>query len=524
MQVLHNAKIFSLDAKNTQYQALAIADDKILAAGSEAEILSAFEGRASFRNLEGRTVIPGLIDAHIHLMHYALGLARVDCETITKAECLRRISQRAQETPPGNWILGHGWNQNVWPEGFGSAADLDTAAPHHPVYLSSKSLHSSWVNSKALRAAQIDANTRDPLDGKIERTASGNPTGILFEGASNLVLAVIPEPTPAAARQALQAIQPVLWQMGLTGVHDFDRRACFMGLQALHSDGLLQLRVLKSLPLESLSEALEIGLQTGFGDDWLRIGGVKCFTDGALGPHTAAMLQPYENDHQKGMLIMDEEELFEKGKLAAANGLALAIHAIGDRANHETLNALEKLRQIERPNRPLRHRIEHVQLLHPQDLGRLAELNIIASMQPIHATSDMVMADDYWGKRAAYAYAWKSQLAHGARLAFGSDAPVESPNPFWGLHAAITRQRQDGSPGEDGWYPEQRLDRENALRAYTSGAAYAANMENRLGQLSPGYLADLLVLETDPFTCPPTEIYRIKPQATMVGGQWVFER
>jgi predicted amidohydrolase YtcJ len=315
--------------------------------------------------------------------------------------------------------------------------------------------------------------------------------------------------------------------MGLTGVHDFDRRDCFAALQTLHAAGDLHLRVLKSLPIDDLSHVIALGLRSGFGDDRLRIGGLKAFADGALGPHTAAMLAPYENDpDNRGMLLIDGEEMFERGREAVANGLSLAIHAIGDRANHEMLNAFEQLREFENslgtPGK-LRHRIEHVQLIHPEDSPRLAQLGVIASMQPIHATSDMKMADAYWGQRAANSYAWRTQMQHGAQLVFGSDAPVESPNPFWGLHAAITRHRSDGSPGADGWYPEQRLSIQEAIRAYSTGPAYAAEMEDRLGKLAPGYWADLLVLEEDPFTCGPAILREIRPKAVMVGGEWVVK-
>ena len=268
------------------------------------------------------------------------------------------------------------------------------------------------------------------------------------------------------------------------------------------------------------------------GDDWLRIGGVKMFADGALGPQTAAMLQPYQGDPQnRGMLLMDSEEIFEHGRQAVENGLPVAVHAIGDRANHEVLDAIEQLRRLEneinttsrRPGRRLRHRIEHVQLIHAGDAARLAQLGVVASMQPIHATSDMLMADRFWGERAALSYAWKTQLEHGAMLAFGSDAPVESPNPFWGLHAAVTRQRVDGSPGPQGWYPEQRLSLEQALHGFTTGAAYVAGWEDRLGKLAPGYLADLIVMESDPFECEPQQLHSLKPSATMVNGEWVFQ-
>jgi hypothetical protein len=320
-----------------------------------------------------------------------------------------------------------------------------------------------------------------------------------------------------------------LWQIGLTGAHDFDRRLCFAALQVLHERGELSLRITKSLPLEDLEHAIALGLRTGFGDDLLRIGSIKAFADGALGPRTAAMLQPYEGEpDNRGMLLLDAEELFEHGRSAVQNGLSLAVHAIGDRANHEVLNALTQLRAVERqlsPERPaLRHRIEHVQIIHPDDAGRLVQAGIIASMQPIHATSDYLMADRYWGERSASAYAWRTMLEHDTPLAFGSDAPVESPNPFWGLHAAVTRQRPDGSPGTQGWYPEQRLSVIEALQGFTTGAAYAAGMEDRLGMLASGFLADLLVLDTDPFTSQPEALMDIRPLGTMVEGQWVYRK
>lgn len=533
MIVIYNARIYTLDPQEPLATAVAINGGKILALGEDNAFLSSFGGTAGVTlfNAGGRAVIPGLTDAHIHLELYALGLKKVDCETSTRQDCLRRVADRAENTPAGEWILGHGWNQNNWPEGFGCAADLDQAAPHHPVYLTAKSLHAGWANEPALHLANITHETPDPAGGRIQRDERGEPTGILFEAAMELLAAAIPEPRDEAVSQAIREAQAELWQMGLTGLHDFDRRRCFSALQALHLNGELRLRVIKSIPLDDLPFAVALGLRSGFGDDFLRIGGVKAFADGALGPRTAAMLQPYEGEpDNRGMLLLDAEELYERGRLAVENGLNLCVHAIGDLAVHEVLNAYAQLINYERrltgavsPTQPLRHRIEHVQLIHPDDAGRLAELGIIASMQPVHAPSDMEMANRYWGRRAALSYAWRTQLAQGAVLAFGSDAPVESPNPFWGLHAAVTRRRADGAPGAEGWYPDQKLHIEEALRAYTRGPAYAAGLETRSGKLTPGYLADLLVLDTDPFLCDPEELRSTRPVATMVGGEWVWK-
>ncbi len=529
MKVYHHAVIHTLDARQPLASAIVIDRNRILAVGADDELLSSFRERGTeCENLGGKTIIPGLTDAHIHLEHYAMGLQKVDCETPTYQQCLQRVADRARSVPPGEWILGHGWNHNNWIGGYGQAADLDRMAPNHPVYLTAKSLHAAWANTAAMQQAGLHDLSPDPSGGRLGRNDQGYLNGILFEEAMQLVSKAIPASSQHQIIQAIRDCQPFLWQMGLTGVHDFDGATCFAALQTLHQMGELKLRVAKSVAYENLEHAAALALRSGFGDDCLWLGPLKLFADGALGPHTAAMFQPYEDDAaNRGMLFLDAEEIYEIGRTAVQSGLSLAVHAIGDRANHEVLQAYTQLRQYEKETlaagvQPLRHRIEHVQVIHPGDVKLLSTLGIIASMQPVHAISDMLMADRFWGSRSAFAYAWRSQLNHGAPLAFGSDAPVEFPNPFWGLHAAVTRRQQDGAPGEDGWYPQQRLSVLEALQAYTTGAAYAAGKENVSGKLSPGFMADLLVLETDPFTCPPNALAGLKPQATMIAGEWVF--
>jgi predicted amidohydrolase YtcJ len=404
---------------------------------------------------------------------------------------------------------------------------LDAAAPHNPTYLTAASLHAGWANSVALKAAGISAQTPDPPNGQIQRDAAGKPTGILFEAAMQLIAKAIPETSLEQDAEAISAAQRSLWSFGLTGVHDFDRIRSLRALQVLHERGDLKLRVLKNLPVESLDTITELGLRSGFGDDVLRIGAIKLFADGALGPRTAAMFEPYAGEPEnRGMLFLDGEQIFELGQKAAQAGFPLTVHAIGDRANHEVLNAIEQLRAYERDRQlpARRHRIEHVQVLHPDDLMRLGRLGVIASMQPLHAPSDMEAAETYWGERTRTSYAWKAQLEASATLAFGSDAPVESPNPFRGLHAAVTRRRADGSPSDEGWHPEQRLTLQQALEAFTVGPAFAAGMESRLSELQPGFLADLILLEQDPFNLDPHDLQHIKPLATMLGGEWVWRR
>jgi predicted amidohydrolase YtcJ len=546
MKLLYNARIHTQNPAQPAASAIVIDRDRIVAVGGTDELFNRFT-RAQPENMDGRFVFPGLTDAHIHLKAYALGLQKVECETDTKEECLRRVAERVKRARPGEWILGHGWNQNTWlpspiraersaseveaGRGVGGegnwphASDLDAIAPNNPVYLTAKSLHAGWVNTAAMKLANITAQTPDPQHGQVQRDVQGNVTGILLETAMALAAHVIPDPSEAEIADAMEKAQTILWKMGLTGIHDFDRRDSFMALQILHAQGKLKLRVLKNIPVELLDQAHELGLRGGFGDDMFRIGNVKVFVDGALGPHTAAMFQPYIGEGEnRGILNMDGEELFEYGRKASGVGLGMTVHAIGDRANHEVLNAYEQLRRYEEENRlpPMRHRIEHVQILHPDDVSRLGRLNVVASMQPIHAISDMKMADDYWGERAKYSYAWRTQLDHGARLAFGSDAPVDSPNPFWGLHATVTRRRADGSPSADGWYPKQKLTLAQAWEGYTLGPAYAAYMDDRLGRLAPDHLADLIVLESDPFTCDPDELLTLQSSATMVDGEWVY--
>jgi predicted amidohydrolase YtcJ len=493
--------------------------------GSDAEILAEI-GAGKKVNLSGKTMLPGLTDSHMHFEMYAYGLKRIDCETSTLQECMDRVSSKAKQTLDGEWIFGFGWNQNVWEEGYGSAAILDAVSGGHPAYLVAKSGHAAWVNSIALQMAGISSATPDPEGGVIQRDSSGKPTGILFENANLLVEKILPDPDPEETARMISDAQPVLWSQGLTGLHDYDGSRCFSALQLLDKENKLRLRVNKGIPLSELPHAVSLGLRSGFGSHFLHMGSIKCFSDGALGPQTAAMLQLYEgSETDRGMLLMDSEQLFDIGQTAVRNGLSVTVHAIGDRANHEILNGFEQLREFEKRNglKHPRHRIEHVQILHGDDLARLAKLDIIASMQPIHATSDMHIATAHWGDRSANAYALKSLLDLGTLMAFGSDAPVELPNPFYGIHAAVTRRRMDGTPGDHGWYPEQRLTLQQALDGYTIGAAYAAGWENDLGKLAPGYFADLIILAKDPFKIQPQELFTLKPETTMVAGEIVWQ-
>lgn len=521
--ILHGPGIYKQISPPRVVEAIALNGDIVIAAGSAADLEGLRGPGTEWIELKQGAVLPGLTDAHIHFEQYARSLDRVDCNTQTLEECLERLAQRAQQLPVGSWIEAHGWDQNRWGR-WPTAEQLDRVTPHHPVYMTARSLHAAAANSAALRAAGVEANQADPKSGELQRDADGRVTGIMFEEAHKLVTHAIPSLPLDRIVDLMEEAQETLWRLGLTGLHDFDGDMCFRALQSMQQRGTLGLRTVKQLRVEYLDHAQELGLRSGFGNDMLRLGNVKIFADGALGPRTAAMFEPYEDEPgSTGLLLLDEEEITEIAQRAAQAGWPMTIHAIGDRANHHALNALEALRQIcdaeGLPWSP-RHRIEHVQLLKAEDVHRLSQLDVIASMQPIHATSDRDMAEAGWGERSKLAYAWKTLLDSGAAMTFGSDAPVESPNPFWGIHAAVNRTAPTGEGPQSAWYPVERISLQAALHAYTQGAARAAGFSDRSGRLGSGCFADLIVLPRDPFQMPAEELATLKPSGVMVAGRW----
>lgn len=530
--VLIKGKIYTQANGRGFVPALAIRAGRVIATGQNEHIRPLLEPTGELIDLRGRLVIPGLTDAHVHLSWYAAFLQNADLTQSTSAQHAAQIAaEHATRLPKEAWVRGSGWSQDQWPGGaFPMAADLDALIADRPVYLTAHSTHAAWANSTALRIAGIDSTTSDPPGGQLVRDAAGSPTGVLLETAMELVTRHIPPATPEQiAEQVKLAIQRA-HRGGLTGIHDFDGAAALRAYQLLRERGELTLRIVKNIPVELLDHAVEVGLRWGFGDDMLRIGGVKTFADGALGPCTAWMIAPYEGEPDNtGICVTDPEDMLEKVAKASAAGLPSTIHAIGDKAVHEVLNVYQTVRRQEaaRGVTPdeMRHRIEHVQIIHPDDSGRLGELGIIASMQPNHAPSDMLKADLYWGDRADWSYNWRLQLDHGVRLALGSDAPIEPIEPLPNIQAAVTRRRLDGSPGPEGWHSGNdgrgRLTVAEAIEGFTIGAAYAGGMEGRLGRLAPGYLADLVVLDRDIFADEPMDIGGTGVAGTMVGGKWV---
>jgi predicted amidohydrolase YtcJ len=528
--ILYNGTIITLNPQQARVSAIAISMGRIVALGSDEDVLNLATARTVKQNLNGKFVIPGLIDAHLHFEKLARALHAVLLyEVPSKEEALSRIAEYAQKYPNQEWITGQGWAQDLWEGGeFPTAADLDAITGERPAFFTSKSIHAGWANSAALRLAGINAKTVDPEGGQIVRDDKGQPTGILLETAMGLVYRVQPELTAYQLADQMKTAHDMMQSVGLTGFHDFDDPSCLEAMQVLRERGHLSMRVVKQINKAWFEAALALGIRWNFGDDWIRIGGLKLFADGALGPRTAYMFEPYVGEPDNyGMTIVDKEEMVELVSKASKAGLPSTIHAIGDRAVHDVLDVYEYVRNEEaaRGETPesRRHRIEHVQIIHPSDKSRLAELKVIASMQPVHATSDWDRAERFWGhERSKWSYNARLQIDFGARVAFGSDSPVEAFHPFVGLYSAVARRMPDGNFPPEGWMPELKLTVDEALRGYTVGAAYAAGMENRLGMLAEGYYADLLLIDRDPYTTEGEELMHTQVLGTMVDGIWRF--
>ena len=475
----------------------------------------------------GRTLLPGIIDAHGHVM--GLGLAAIQLDlvgTSTLQDLQKRLRDYAAAHPNQLWIVGRGWNQELWPDKkFPTAADLDKVVADRPVILDRVDGHAAAVNSAALKAAGITSATKDPSGGTIERDSRGEPTGLLIDSAGELVSSKVPAPTQAQLDSALAAAQQSLLSVGITGTADIGTSVeAWQTYRRAGDSGRLQLRIMSYAgDVEPMRAIAGKGPTPWLYDDRLRMSGVKIYGDGALGSRGAWLKRPYaDKPDTSGLRFLSDEELREKVSEAAAIGVQPAIHAIGDAANEQAIRTYEWANGRFTGDR--RWRIEHVQVVDPVDIPRIGKAEIVASMQPVHQTSDRLMAEKRLGpNRLAGAYAWQSILASGGRLAFGSDYPVEPPNPFFGMAAAVSRQDMDGQP-PGGWTPAERLTFEEALKAFTRNAAFAGFAEEKFGTLDVGAWADFILVDRDPTKVDAQSLARTQVLETWVAGKKVWER
>ena len=519
-------RVRTLNPQQPVAEALLVRWGKVLEVGARRDLASAHPA-ARVVELRGATIVPGLADAHGHLASLGRSLSILSFVGASSAE---QILEMAKNAPPGSyegeWLVGRGWNQNAWPEGhrdFPTRQQLDALFPSTPVYFTRVDGHAAWVNSEALRRAGVDIRSPDPPGGRIVRDGKGEPSGVLVDNAMQLVSSKMPNPTDEQREKRLRAALEKCVSVGLTAVHDAGTDLpTLMLLHQWDSSGALPLRVYAMADGQAGASQVfsELGLIQG---KLLTFRAVKFWLDGALGSRGAALQAPYSDEPtQRGLLLIEPTELQKRARDWMQRGYQVAVHAIGDRANTLALDILSRAAaEAKVENR--RNRIEHAQILRAEDIPRFAQLGIIASMQPTHATSDMPWAERRVGReRIAGAYAWKSLLDAGARLAFGSDFPVEDSNPLLGLYAARTRQDAEGNP-PGGWLPEQRRDGEQALRGFTTGAAYASFAEDVRGMLRPGMDADFVALSVDPVDDPPRKLLTGKALLTVVAGKVAYK-
>jgi len=552
--ILFDGNIYTMNPTNPKVEALLIRNGKIIATGSNKDIKLKTSSNYEFIDLHGKAVLPGFIDSHVHLLGYAKSLIGIDLSnTKSKEEVIEKVKTRVEKTEPNVWILGYGWNENDWKvQKLPSKADLDKVCNKNPLVLFKKDGHSIWVNSVALKKADINEHTLDPSGGKIVRESiSKTPTGILKENAIYLVLKKIKKeniedilPTPvlnssATSKEikiknmgniysAVKTASKNFNKAGITSVHNMESMNRQKILFDLNSEGELNLRICSFFEQIEPEDLYHFKRNTKLDNRWTKIGGIKLFYDGSLGSRTAYMIEPYDDDKNNyGIKVMEKQEVERLMRSANQLGLNFAIHAIGDRANKEVLDIYEKMLHNYKGDisegKQLRNRIEHVQILRREDFVRFKKLNLIASMQPYHLASDMKMAEKGWGERCKWSYAWNELVKNGVHMTFGSDCPVETINPIRDLYVSITRQREDGYP-DGSWYPEHKLTLKRAIYSYTFEGAYTSGDEDIKGSIDVGKLADLVVLSENIFKISPKDILNIDVCYTILDGNIIYSK
>jgi predicted amidohydrolase YtcJ len=524
-----NARIYTVDDTRPVVSAMAVKDGKILFIGSEREAMALRGPNTRTVDAGGHTVIPGMVDAHAHLLGLGQALGQVDLVGARSYdEVVARVAAAARGLPAGKWLLGRGWDQNDWGDTrFPTHDALTRAVPNNPVYLTRVDGHAGLANATAMRLAGVTAATADPNGGRIERTATREPTGVFVDNAQGLIERVIPPPTREDDRKALRTAIAESHKYGLVGIHDAgESRATIDLMEEMAKAGDLPFRLYVMIGDDSaaLAHYMAIGPRSGLYDNHLWVRAIKLYADGALGSRGAALLEPYSDDpNNRGLLVSAPAHIESVAERALASGFQVATHAIGDRGNRVVLDAYEAALKAH-PTANHRFRVEHAQILNHDDIPRFAELGVIPSMQAVHQTSDMYWAGSRLGLgRLLGAYAWRSLLQTGVVVPNGSDFPVEGVNPLRSFHSAVSRQDADNWP-TGGWMPEQRMTREEALKSMTIWPAFAGFQEQIMGSLTPGKLADFVILDRDIMTVADRDILGTAVLATYIGGKAVYER
>ena len=519
-----NARIWTGDPRRPWADAIAARGDRIAAVGSSAEI-SKLAGSATVLDAKGQMVVPGFIDAHVHFIDGGFRLSSVQLrDARTPLEFIARIKAFAATLPKGAWIMGGDWDHEQWGGELPTRAWVDSVTPDNPVWVNRLDGHMSLANSAAIAAAGVTRATAEVSGGTIVRAPGGEPSGVFKDNAMRLIDTVVPAPPPALEDRALDTAMTYVASHGVTSVHNMGSWNDLAIFERAHSSGALRTRIYAAVPLSSWEKLRDTVAARGRGDAWLQIGGLKGFVDGSLGSHTAAMWAPFTDaPTDTGFFISRPEDRYAWTSGADKAGLHVLVHAIGDRAIATQLDIFERVAKENGP-RDRRFRIEHAQHIAPADFVRFAKLGVVPSMQAYHAIDDGRWADKVIGpERAKGSYAFRSLLDAKASLAFGSDWFVAPPTPLEGIYAAVTRRTLDDKR-PDGWVPEQKITVDEALRAYTTGSAYAAFQENDKGTLQAGKLADFVMLDRDITKIAPESIRDAKVMLTVVGGKRVFER